>query len=146
MKVSNLYFPSRKIILGLLSVVLISMFAACSNKISFLNSTVVPAARGTVSIKKDHNKNYLINIEIFDLAEVERLEAPNHHYVVWIETSEGLIKNVGQIKSSMEGLFAKTLKASFETVTSFKPDRVFITAEDNADTQYPNTKVVLTTK
>ncbi len=146
MKVTNIHFPSRKIIFGLFSIALISMFTACSNKITFLNSSVVPAARGSVNIKKDHNKNYLIQIDITGLAEVERLPAPNHTYVVWMETDEGFVKNIGQIKSSMEGLFSKNLKADFETVTSFKPEKIFITAEDNADTQFPNTQIILTTK
>lgn len=146
MKLTNIHFPSKNILFGLLGIVLISMFTACSNKIAFMNSTVVPAARGTVNIKKDDNKNYRITVEIYDLAEVERLPAPNHTYVVWMETDEGLTKNIGQIKSSMDGLFSKSLKANFETVTSFKPEKIFITAEDNADTQFPNSQIVLTTK
>lgn len=146
MKLTNFHFPSRNILLGLFGIIIISMFTACSNKINFLNSSVVPAARGNVNITKDHNKNYVIKIDIYDLAEVERLPAPNHTYVVWIETNEGLIKNIGQIKSSMEGLFSKNLKASFENVTSFKPEKVFITSEDNADTQFPSSQIILTTK
>jgi len=40
---------------------------------------------------------------------------------------------------------ANTLKASLNTITSFKPRRIFITAEENGAIQYPAGQVVLTT-
>ena len=61
------------------------------------------------------------------------------------ETYYLIIKNIVKIKSD-SGFLSSKLKASFETVTSFKPEKIFITAEENADVQYPNNQVVLTTK
>lgn len=57
------------------SLVLVVIFVAssCTNKISFLTSSVVPAARGTVKVKTDSNKNHTINIALVNLAEPERL-------------------------------------------------------------------------
>lgn len=53
-----------------------------------------------------------------------------------METEDASVKNIGQIKSDSKFLSSK-LKASFETVTPFKPTKIFITAEDNANVQYP---------
>ncbi|MDA3930485.1 MAG: hypothetical protein PF541_16165 [Prolixibacteraceae bacterium] len=59
-------------------------------------------------------------------------------------TDDNITKNVGQIVSST-GSFSSKLKASFETVSSFSPNKIFITAENEADVQYPYSEVVLTT-
>lgn len=118
---------------------------SCARKISFTSSSVVPAARGDVKIKKDDNKNYSIQIHVTNLAEVERLQPARHAYVVWMDTDQQTTKNIGQIKSS-SGMLSSKLKASFETVSSFKPVRIFITAEDDADISYPGSQLVLTTE
>lgn len=118
---------------------------SCARKISFTSSSVVPAARGDVKIKKDDNKNYSIQIHVTNLAEVERLQPARHAYVVWMDTDQQTTKNIGQIKSS-SGMLSGKLKASFETVSSFKPVRIFITAEDDADISYPGSQLVLTTE
>lgn len=138
-------FFSKKILLSIFLVFLSLSFTSCAKKVTFQNSSIVPAARGQVTIKKDKNKNYLIKVKIDNLAEVKRLESSKNAYVVWIETDESLAKNIGQIKSDTKFISSK-LKASFETVTAFKPTKIFITAEDNADTQYPGSQVILETK
>ena len=126
----------------LLSAVL--LLSACSKKISFQTSAAVPAAEGQVKMKKDKNNNYHLEINLRNLAEPKRLDPPRSTYVVWIETERNGTKNVGQLKTS-SGLFSSTLKASLETVTAYKPQLLFITAEDNADVQYPGMQVVLRT-
>ena len=120
------------------------IFSSCSHKISFQKSTVVPAAQGTVKIKKDKNDNYRISISVNDLAEPKRLQPAKSTYVVWMDTDKNRIKNIGQINSST-GFLSSKLKASFETVSSFKTIRIFITAEDDAAIQYPGMEVVLST-
>jgi hypothetical protein len=65
--------------------------------------------------------------------------------VVWLENQEGRPKNLGQINSSHE-TFSKKLKATFETVSSFKPTKIYITAEDESDVNYPSTMIVLQSK
>jgi len=126
------------------SVLLLFSLASCSKKIQFLTSSVVPAARGSVKMNHDKNNNYVIQIQLFDLAEVQRLQPSRQSYVIWMVSDRGSPKNIGQIKSS-KGNMSKSLKASFETVSSFKPNKIFITAEDDPNVRFPDTLIVLTT-
>ncbi|MEI7582893.1 hypothetical protein [Runella sp.] len=131
-------------ILTVLTLLVLLSLASCSKKINFLTSPVVPAARGYVNINHDRNKNYVIQIHLFDLAEVQRLQPSKQTYVIWMVTDQDITKNIGQIKSST-GILSRQLKASFESVSSFKPTKLFITAEDDPSTQSPGTQVVLST-
>lgn len=119
---------------------------SCSStkQVPFNTSTVVPGAEGTVKVKKDKNNNYLINVYIEHLADSKKLTPARNAYVVWLETKENGTKNIGQIHSS-SSMFSKTKKASIETISTFKPVRVFISAEDNASIEAPGTMVILTT-
>jgi len=126
------------------AVIVLFFFSSCARKISFQTSSVVPAARGDVKVKKDNNNNYSIQISLNNLAEPKRLEPSKNTYVVWMESSDNVTKNIGQINSST-GFLSNKLKASFETVSSTRPTKIFLTAEDDAGIQYPGTQVVLTT-
>ncbi len=139
----NKWNSRRKYFVVIISLLIFTAFS-CARKVTFLTSSVVPAARGYVKVKKDNNSNYLINVELTDLAEVSRLQPSRNNYVVWMETNDQITKNIGQIKSS-SGMFSSKLKASFETVSSSKPSKIFITAEDDADRQYPGNQLVLST-
>ena len=123
---------------------LVLSLASCSKKISFQTSSVVPAAEGSVKVKKDKNNNYSIDLNVMRLADPKRLAPSKSTYVVWIETAENGSKNIGSLNTS-SSMFSKTLKSSLKTVSPFKPESLFITAEDNADIQYPGTQVVLRT-
>jgi hypothetical protein len=144
MKTTQSNFFKNNMLLGVMSMTLF-LFGSCSKKISFLTSSVVPAARGDVTIKRDKNKNYVIALDISDLAEVNRLQPAKETYVVWIETDSQIIRNVGQIKSSTS-LLSKKLRASFETVSSYQPYKIFITAENNPSAPYPGEQIVLSTE
>lgn len=117
---------------------------SCAKKVNFQTSVVVPAARGQVKVKKDKNKNYDVQVRLFNLAEVSRLQPPKNAYVIWLMTEDQIIKNIGQIKSST-AMISKKLKGKFETVTAFKPVKIFITAEDEANAQYPSSQLIITT-
>lgn len=125
--------------------ILLLVSSSCAHKTTFQTSTVVPAAEGTVQWKKDSNNNYVITIKMVNLAEVERLEPPKKAYVVWMENEEGRPKNLGQINSSHE-TFTRKLKATFQTVSSFKPTKIYITAEDESNVNFPSSMVVLQSK
>lgn len=131
----------RKLSLGLIALILIQ---GCSKKINFQNSVEVPAARGYVKVTKDNNNNYVIKLELSNLAEVKRLDPPKESYVVWMESESNVVKNIGRINSS-GSLLSRRLTVSFETVSSIKPNLIFITAEDEPNTSYPIGKKIMTT-
>ena len=123
----------------------ITVFAACAQKINFTTSQVEPAAVGRVKLTRDNNNNYIVDIKITHLASPEKLSPPKDTYVVWIVTEDNSIKNIGKIKSS-SGFLSQTLKGSLRAVTPAKPKKVFITAETGGDIHHPGIPVVLTTE
>jgi len=127
-----------------LAIFFILVFTACSRKVYFASSSVVPAAEGSVKMKKDHNGNHVIEVTVKNLVEARKLQTPGSIYMVWIDTETYGTKNLGQLKSS-SGLFSSTLKASLKAVSAFKPVRVYITLERNNDAMYPGQTIVLTT-
>jgi hypothetical protein len=113
----------------------IMMLPSCgTTNFDFSKSTVVPAAEGSVKVKKDKNNNYNIDLHVKRLADPKRLSPEKKMYVVWLKTEDKGSINIGQLKSS-----------SLKTVTTFKPTDFFITAEDNADIRYPEGQTVLNT-
>lgn len=132
------------VFIGLWLAIISILISSCAQKIGFQNSTVTPAARGYVKVKRDGNNNYIIKVDITDLAEVKKLEPAKQAYIVWMETGQSYAKNIGKIISSTS-MLSNRLTANFETVSTTKPTRVFVTAEEDATTQYPGTMVILTT-
>ena len=128
-----------------LSVSIAICASSCSSKtVPFATSTVVPGAEGTVKVKKDNNQNFLIELDIDHLAPSQDLTPPKKCYVAWMETKENGTKNIGQVTSS-KGMLSKARKASLSTVSTFKPIRIYITAEENGSIEKPGGLVVLTT-
>lgn len=136
---------NNKIIYSILSIFLVFLLASCSKKLVFQKSDVVPAAVGKAKVKKDDNNNYHIAIKIRNLASPNRLTPPRKYYIVWMESKRKGLKNLGQIKTT-SGLFTSGLKATFSTTSPTKPERIFITAEDQLNAIYPGNELVLTTK
>jgi hypothetical protein len=141
MKTTILSAITRKFLLGFITfmLLLILPLSLQAKKIPFAQSTVVPAAEGYVKINTDRNNNNIIKIRIKYLAEIERLDPTMKTYVVWMVTNRETTINIGRINSS------NSLNVNFEAVSSFKPVRIFITAEENESTQVPAEKIVLTT-
>ena len=140
MEVKVLNSRTKNFFLGMMTAAMILSLVSCSPKVVFLTSSVVPAANGYVKIKKDKNNNYVIQLKISNLASVERLQPAKQTYVVWMVTNDGINKNIGRVQSSNK------LKVSFETVSSFKPIQIFLTAEENESAQHPGDQVVLSTE
>ncbi len=134
----------KNIALGMLTLTLAVLFASCSEKVHFASSAVVPAAEGSVSVKKDGNSNYTIQLDVIRLADPSNLTPPKEAYFVWMDTAENGVKNIGQLKTS-SGLFSKSLKSSLKTVTPFKPTGFFITGEESTSVQYPGSLIVMKT-
>ena len=140
MKVYKSNFSIKSIVLVLSSILLIFNLVGCAKKIPFQTSVQVPAARGNVTYSKDKNNNYVIKLEISYLAEPNRLQPPKAAYVVWLESDQSSNPiNLGQIVGTSK------LKIKFETVSSSKPKRIFITAEDDPTIHYPGSYLVLET-
>jgi hypothetical protein len=139
MKTTKMNATAKRIFLVILITMMILPFTASAKKIPFLTSTVTPAARGYVKIKKDKNKNYVIKVEISDLAGIERIQPAKQTYVVWMITDRDITKNIGRVSVS------SNLSGYLETVSSFQPTKIFITAEVDESVQVPGEQVVLTT-
>ncbi len=144
MQIIQSILVKRGIFYKIFIVVALLTSMSCARKINFQTSSVVPAARGAVKIKKDANQNYVISIDLFNLAEATRLPTSEQTYVVWMESENQFAKNLGQINSSTK-MLSKKLKASFETVSPVKPTKIFITVEDGSTVQYPGNNIILTT-
>lgn len=108
---------------------------------TFTNSTIVPSATGNVTVKKDKNKNYVINVSVQNLADPQKLSPSKSTYLVWTESKNDPVQKLGQITPS-----GKALQGSLRATTTSEPTDVFITAEDNPNLQYPDGRIILTTK
>lgn len=145
MKLQMVNKPLNILLMSFSAILVMFSFISCSTNASFLSSSVVPAARGDVKVTRDNNKNYVIQMDIENLAEPERLQPPKKMYIIWMVTDQKLTKNIGQMDSS-SGAFSNKLKASFKTSSPFKPVKIFLTAEDDANVQYSNEPVVISTR
>jgi ABC-type Fe3+-citrate transport system substrate-binding protein len=140
MKTTRLNATVKTMFLLVLAITILSAFQSCATtQATFQKSSVVPAAEGKVTVNQDKNNNYVIKMKISNLADIERLIPEKKSYVVWMEADRGYAKNIGLISSSNQ------LNASFETVATQEPKRIFITAEEDENVQYPDSVVVLTT-
>lgn len=135
---------SKSLFLIMAAATMLFSCSSCATKAAFLNSSIVPAARGEVTVKKDKNNNYNIDVELSNLAESNRLQPPRKTYVVWMVSANNPTQNIGQIKSDTKFLSNK-LRASFKASNAAKPTKIFITAEDDSSVQYPEMQIVLTT-
>ncbi|GAB3040804.1 hypothetical protein [Spirosoma pulveris] len=114
---------------------------ACTPKMTFTTSSVVPAAAGTINVKKDKNENYTLDVRVQNLAESQKLTPAKDTYLVWMKQNDNSVKKLGQLNPS-----GKALTATLTTAAVAKPQAVFITAEDNADILYPAGQTILTTE
>src|SRR4051794_6243383 len=119
-----------------LVVAVAAFMASCSNSLKFVPSSIVPGATGKVNVKTDKNRNYAVDVDVHNLGDPGLLKDPKSNYVVWMETQNNGTQNLGRLSTS-RGLFSKTMRGSLETVTPYTPLRFLITAEDQANAQYP---------
>lgn len=134
-----------KIILTSIALLLFACLHSCSSKNYFTVSDTTPAARGYAKVTKDGNKNNKIEVLVYNLAEVSRLQPPQSTYVVWMSTADNYAVNLGQIKSD-NNFMSKKLKAKFTTTSVYKPQTIYITAETLGTATTPSSFNILTTK
>lgn len=111
------------------------------------NPIVIPAeTKGQVQIKRDVNSNYVIQINLRELEEVNKIDAGSKKaYIVWMNADNKMVKNLGQINSNSGWLSDKS-KASFEAVSEFKPTKIFITEEEDQYAKTPGKKIIWSTE
>ena len=144
MKTKKLLSLPKKIFLFMLASMILFSFSSNAQKIVFLTSSEVPAAKGYVKVKTDKNNNYVIKAKVSNLAEVTRLQPSRETYVVWMVTDEENTENIGQLISSKR-FRSKAMNASIETVTSSRPIKIYISAENDGSISSPDGQIVLTT-
>ncbi|MEP7238650.1 MAG: hypothetical protein ABI685_12315 [Ferruginibacter sp.] len=142
---------AKKILLGIMATMMMVFFYSCAKKTVAVSKTdtpaitVVPENKGQVQIKRDVNSNYVIQINLRELEEVNKLDpASKKAYIVWMNADNQKVKNLGQINSNTGWLTDKS-KASFEAVSEFKPTKVFISEEDMATVTKPGMKIIWST-
>lgn len=116
----------------IISAVLMFIITSCSTTTKFPVSSVTPAAVISAKIKQDKSNNFLISVTAKNLAAAERLSPPKKTYVVWIETRDNGVKNIGQLKGK------NNKSVTLETLTSFHPMEIIVTAEDEGNISYPS--------
>lgn len=107
------------------------LLTSCASTAKFPVSSSVPTADITAKKKQDKNKNYVIELTAHNLAEPSRLNPPKNNYSVWIITSDGVTKNLGQFTNK------NAKKATLKTTTPFNVKEIFITAENQGNLTYP---------
>jgi hypothetical protein len=112
------------------------IISSCASKLNFPVSNVTPGANISAKIKKDNNGNNEINIISKYLTSPDRLTPPRSYYLVWLQTESNGLINLGQLETD------SSTKATFRTVTAYKPLEIFITAEDNNALKYPTGKEI----
>ncbi len=119
----------------------VASLQACTPKMNFATSTIAPAVSGDVRVKKDKNSNYIVNVDVANLAPAKNLDPPKNTYLVWMESDDRSVRKLGQLSPS-----GKALQAKLTATAVSKPDAVFVSAEDNADVEYPAGPTVITTR
>jgi hypothetical protein len=115
----------------ILSIAMVLLMTSCATITDFPTSVVTPAATITVKKYKDKNDNFIITITANNLASADRLDPPKKVYVVWITTKDNGVKNIGLLKNK------NAKKSTLETLSSFNPIEIFITAEDEGNITFP---------
>lgn len=120
---------------------MVAALNACTPKMSFTTSSVVPAATGSINVRKDKNSNYTMRVNVQNLAESKSLSPAKDTYLVWMKQNDNSVKKLGKLSPS-----GKALTATLTATAVAKPQEVFITSEDNVDMLYPAGQTILTTE
>ena len=114
-----------------ISILSLLILASCSSKVNFPISNITPGAEISIKASKDDNGNSKLALKAKYLTSPERLLPAKTVYVIWLQTKDNGLVNLGQLQTDSSS------KAFFETITPYEADEVFITAEDNVALKYP---------
>ena len=90
------------------------IFTSCGSTIEFPKSSVVPGAKITVKTETDSYDNNVFTFKVENLAAAERLSPPKAVYIVWAETEDNGLLNLGKLKTEAGD------KAELRTLTPFE--------------------------
>jgi len=99
-----------------------------------------PAAEGEAKFSKDKNGNTLVELKVRHFAPPQRLTPPKSVYVVWLETPDHDLHNIGQLKVD------KDLEGKLQAVTAYPVFQLVISAENSPNVSQPGDQVVLKTR
>lgn len=105
----------------------------------FQDSPELPAALATATIRSDENRNTLVELELQHVAPAAKLWPPRSTYIVWAESSEGRIFQLGQLHVN------ERREGSFRGTTALDHLRLIITAENDPRPEQPSTPYMLAT-
>jgi len=125
---SSSYLTVLPLILGL---VLIWPFGGGGKNVKMMAGTDTPAAQGTIKVQHGDNHNTKLDIKVHALAQPSSLHPPANVYVVWVQPPGQNPKNAGEVTVN------DNLDGELHTVTPYKRFKVFITAEQNAQSESP---------
>jgi hypothetical protein len=106
-------------------------------KVEMMAGKDTSAARGTITIKNGANGNVALDIKAASLASPNSLTPPENAYVVWLQRPGQEPQNLGEFRVD------KKESGELHTETAFKRFKIFITAEQNAQTEVPQGPSVL---
>ena len=108
--------------------------AQAAKEFRLISDQSVPGATGKVDVSKDRNGNYRIKMEVYHLAKPTSLTPPKQNYIVWLERRDNQPVLLGELRVNGD------LKGTLEATTPAVSDQfeIFVTAEDNPNTQVPS--------
>ena len=113
--------------------------AGCAHKVMFQGSPLQPAADAKVKVRLDQNQNTLVELELEHVAPADRLWPPRMVYVVWAESTDGKLSQLGQLRVN------EKREAHFNGTTALERFRLVITAEDDPLPEQPSQPYMLAT-
>jgi hypothetical protein len=123
----------------LVTICLLVSASCATREVVFQDSPLQPAAVVRAKVRLDRNENSLIDLELKHVAPAAKLWPPRAVYMVWAESSEGRLFQLGQLRvnEKREGYFQGT--------TALERFRLIITAEDDAQPAEPSQPYMLAT-
>jgi hypothetical protein len=110
--------------------------AACSNTAKFPVSQVAPGAEIKAKTRVDQDNNKVLTINAKNLENPSDIDPNSTEYVVWIETDELGLRNIGRLEKKDDHT------AVFKAETPYEYREIVITAESRANVSQPAGKEI----
>lgn len=120
----------RRVLTLLLASAFLATFAVAKD-FPLTASSVVPSAKGKVSVDKDKNGNRKVKVEVKYLAQPSALTPPQTGYVVWIQARGKDPENLGYLKVNGK------LEGELEATTPYDYFDIFVTGESQTNPTAP---------